>query len=132
MADNQHVSLLHYAQILLFFGNFELLEKMIICKDVSLLRLMKQMKIFGKPVLNLKRNKMECALCKVGTTEKGMVIITLERHGAIVLIKDVPAEVCTNCGHYCLSEEITRIVMEKGNTAIENGAELEVFKLHVA
>ncbi len=75
---------------------------------------------------------MGCALCKVGTTEKGKVTITLERDGAIVLIKDVPAEVCANCGHYYLSEEITRLVMEKGNTAIENGAELEVFKLQVA
>lgn len=75
---------------------------------------------------------MECTLCKVGTTESGKVTITLEREGAIVLIKDVPAEVCTNCGHYYLSEEITRLVMEKGNTAIENGAELEVFKLQVA
>ena len=75
---------------------------------------------------------MECALCKVGATEKGKVTVTLERDGAIVLIKDVPAEICTNCGHYYLSEEITRLVIEKGNTAIENGAELEVFKLQVA
>jgi YgiT-type zinc finger domain-containing protein len=75
---------------------------------------------------------MECSLCKIGVTEKGKITITLERGGAIVLIKDVPAEVCTNCGHYYLSEEITRIVMEKGNTAIENGAEREVFKLQVA
>ena len=75
---------------------------------------------------------MECALCKVGATEKGKVTIKLERDGAIVLIKDVPAEICTNCGHYYLSEEITRLVMEKGNTDIENGAELEVFKLQVA
>ena len=75
---------------------------------------------------------MECALCKVGTTENGKVTITLERDGAIVLIKDVPAEVCTNCGHYYLSEKITRIVMDKGNEAIKSGAELEVFKLQVA
>ena len=50
---------------------------------------------------------MECALCKVGATEKGKVTIKLERDGAIVLIKDVPAEICTNWGHYYLSEEIT-------------------------
>jgi YgiT-type zinc finger domain-containing protein len=75
---------------------------------------------------------MECALCKVGTTEKGKVTITLERDGAIVLIKDVPAEICTNCRHYYLSEEITRLVMDKGNEAVANGAELEVFSLKVA
>ena len=75
---------------------------------------------------------MECILCKVGTTKKGKVTITLERNGSIVLIKDVPAEVCTNCGHYYLSEEIARLVIEKGNIAIESGAELEIFKLQVA
>ena len=75
---------------------------------------------------------MECALCKVGTTEKGRVTVTLERNGAIVLIKDVPAEVCTNCGHYYLSEETPRAIMQTGNDAIEKGAELEVVKLKVA
>jgi len=75
---------------------------------------------------------MECTLCHIGTTEKGKVTVTLERGGAIVLIKDVPAEVCTNCGHYYLSEEITRLVIDKGNEAIASGAELEVLKLQVA
>lgn len=75
---------------------------------------------------------MECSLCKVGKTEKGKVTVTLERNGAIVLIKEVPAEVCTNCGHYYLSEEITRTIMQKGNEAIEKGAELEVVTLKVA
>ncbi|WP_431213848.1 type II toxin-antitoxin system MqsA family antitoxin [Puia sp. P3] len=75
---------------------------------------------------------MECALCKVGTTEKGTVTVTLERNGSIVLIKNVPAEVCTNCGHYYLSEDTTRAIMQTGNDAIEKGAELEVVKLKVA
>jgi YgiT-type zinc finger domain-containing protein len=75
---------------------------------------------------------MKCTLCQVGATEKGKATVTLERDGAIVLIKDVPAEVCTNCGHYYLSEEITRLVMKKGNEAIASGAELEVFKLQIA
>ncbi|OJW58393.1 MAG: hypothetical protein BGO55_24165 [Sphingobacteriales bacterium 50-39] len=75
---------------------------------------------------------MDCVLCKAGTTEKGTITVTLERDGAIVLIKNVPAEVCANCGHYYLSEEITRIIMQTGNEAIEKGAELEVVKLKVA
>ena len=75
---------------------------------------------------------MECALCKVGTTAKGTVTVTLERNGAIVLIKEVPAEICTNCGHYYLTEETTRAIMQTGNDAIEKGAELEVVKLKVA
>jgi YgiT-type zinc finger domain-containing protein len=93
---------------------------------------MNRMKLPGKLILKQKKNSMECALCKVGKTEKGTVTITLEKNHAIVLIKDVPAEICTNCGHYYLSEEITRIVMAKGNEAVENGAELEIFSLKVA
>ena len=75
---------------------------------------------------------MKCALCKVGTTKKGSVTVTLERNGAIILIKNVPAEVCTNCGHYYLSEETARAIIKTGNDAIEKGAELEVVKLKVA
>lgn len=75
---------------------------------------------------------MDCALCKVGTTEKGFVTVTLEKGGSIILIKDVPAEVCSNCGHYYLSEEITEEVLKKGKEAVDKGAELEVIKLKVA
>ncbi|MEX2565924.1 MAG: type II toxin-antitoxin system MqsA family antitoxin [Cyclobacteriaceae bacterium] len=75
---------------------------------------------------------MECTLCKTGTTEKGHVTVTLEKGETIVLIKKVPAEVCTNCGHYYLSAEMTQLVLEKGKLANEKGAELEVVKLQVA
>lgn len=75
---------------------------------------------------------MECTLCKNGTTEKGLVTVTLEKGGTIVLIKQVPAEVCTNCGHYYLSSEMTKLVLQKGKDAYNKGAELEVVKLQVA
>jgi YgiT-type zinc finger domain-containing protein len=75
---------------------------------------------------------MDCDLCKVGTTEKGFVTVTLEKGSSIIVIKDVPAEVCTNCGHYYLSEEITEEVLKKGKEAVDKGAELEVIKLKVA
>ncbi|MFC4875033.1 type II toxin-antitoxin system MqsA family antitoxin [Negadavirga shengliensis] len=75
---------------------------------------------------------MECTLCKNGSTEKGHVTVTLEKGETIVLIKNVPAEVCTDCGHYYLSSEMTKLVLEKGNEAYKKGAELEVVKLQVA
>lgn len=75
---------------------------------------------------------MECTFCKNGTTEKGHATVTLEKGETIVLIKNVPAEVCTNCGHYYLSSEMTQLVLEKGKEAYDKGAELEVVKLQVA
>jgi YgiT-type zinc finger domain-containing protein len=75
---------------------------------------------------------MECSLCKSGNTNPGHVTVTLEKGSTIVLIKDVPAEICENCGHYYLSTEITKIVLETGQEAVKKGAELEVVKLQVA
>lgn len=75
---------------------------------------------------------MECSLCKNGTTEKGYATVTLEKGETIVLIKNVPAEVCPNCGHYYLSSEMTQLVLEKGKEAYKKGTELEVVKLQVA
>ena len=75
---------------------------------------------------------MECTLCKNGSTEKGHVTVKLERGGTIVLIKNVPADVCGNCGHYYLSTEMTNLVLKKGKEAYDKGTELEVLKLEVA
>ncbi|MCA6380664.1 MAG: type II toxin-antitoxin system MqsA family antitoxin [Cytophagales bacterium] len=75
---------------------------------------------------------MNCVLCHNGATEKGLVTVTLEKNQTIVLIKNVPAEVCTNCGHYYLSDEMTKVVLQKGGDAITKGAELEVVNLKVA
>ncbi len=75
---------------------------------------------------------MNCSLCHNGVTEKGVVTVTLEKNSTIILIKNVPAEVCTNCGHYYLSEEMTKEVLKKGKEAMSKGAELEVVNLKVA
>ncbi|MBD3630644.1 type II toxin-antitoxin system MqsA family antitoxin [Cyclobacterium sp.] len=75
---------------------------------------------------------MECSLCKNGTTEKGYVTVTLEKGETIVLIKSVPAEVCTNCGHSFLPDKTTQLVLNKGKEAYSKGTELEVVKLQVA
>lgn len=72
---------------------------------------------------------MECTLCRNGTTKKGVVTVSLERGGTIVLIKNVPADVCSNCGHYYLSEEMAADVLKRGNEAISKGVELEIVNL---
>lgn len=75
---------------------------------------------------------MNCALCHHGETKPGFVTVTLEKNEAIILIKNVPAEICSNCGHYYLTEAMTREVLTKGNEAISKGAELEIVNLKVA
>jgi len=45
-----------------------------------------------------------------------------------VVIKDVPAEICENCGEYYLTEEMTAKVMEMAEGAVRHNAEIEVLR----
>jgi hypothetical protein len=44
------------------------------------------------------------------------------------VIKLVPAEICDTCGEYYLSEETTRRVLALAETAVAQGAEIEVLR----
>jgi YgiT-type zinc finger domain-containing protein len=69
---------------------------------------------------------MNCVICKQGQTQAGLVTVTLERDGAIVVFKRVPAEVCENCGEYYLTDEVTGELLERAEEAITSGAEVEI------
>jgi YgiT-type zinc finger domain-containing protein len=69
---------------------------------------------------------MQCVICKQGETELGLATVALERGGAMVVIKGVPAEICTNCGEYYLDESMTERVLLMAERAVAEGAEIEV------
>lgn len=71
---------------------------------------------------------MDCVICKHGTTRPGNVTVTLERDGCAIILRNVPADVCDNCGEYYLSEEITGQVLSKAEAAIQSGAEVEILR----
>lgn len=71
---------------------------------------------------------MKCVLCRHGETHPGEAIVTLQREETIVVVKEVPAEICENCGEYYLSQEVTEQVMERAAKAVRNGAEVEILR----
>ena len=71
---------------------------------------------------------MKCTICKQGETQPGKTTVVLERGKTTVLIKDVPAEICENCGEYYLTEEMTAKVMEMAEEAVRRNAEIEVLR----
>ena len=71
---------------------------------------------------------MKCVICKQGLTNDGMTTVTLGRGYTTVVIKDVPAEICENCGEYYLSEEVTEKVQRMAEQAVRHGAEIEVLR----
>lgn len=71
---------------------------------------------------------MKCVICKHGSTQPGTVTVTLERGNTVVVIRDVPAEVCTECEEYYLDSKTTREVMALADTAVERHAEVEILR----
>ena len=75
---------------------------------------------------------MNCIICEIGLTQPEHVTVTLERDGAIVLVKDVPANVCQNCGERYFDSAITNQLLALAERAFGQGAELEVVRLPMA
>jgi YgiT-type zinc finger domain-containing protein len=74
---------------------------------------------------------MECVICKNGNTSLGKVTVTLERSGSIIAIKEVPAQVCQNCGEYFLDVEMTKEVLKRAEQAVKKGVEIEVIRMDI-
>jgi YgiT-type zinc finger domain-containing protein len=71
---------------------------------------------------------MRCVICKTGEVQPGYATVTLQRGGTTVVIKDVPAEVCDNCGEYYLSEDMSARVLALAEEAVSKGAEVEIVR----
>lgn len=71
---------------------------------------------------------MTCLFCKQGETHPGHTTVVLQRAETVVILKEVPADLCDNCGEYYLAESVTGEVLERAERAIENGAEVEILR----
>ena len=71
---------------------------------------------------------MKCVICKHGETELSTTTMTLERGGAVVAFKEVPAQVCTNCGEAYVDEEISVKLLSMAEQSVRDGIEIGVRK----
>lgn len=71
---------------------------------------------------------MQCVFCKTGETEPGTTTITLDRAKSIVVIREVPADVCRQCGEAYLSTEVAQNVSGRADDAARKGVEVEIVR----
>jgi len=69
---------------------------------------------------------MKCVICKKGETRAGKTSVTLERDGATLVFKGVPASVCANCGEEYVDGEITARLLKSAEEAARSGIEVEI------
>jgi YgiT-type zinc finger domain-containing protein len=71
---------------------------------------------------------MRCLVCKQGERKLGKVTVTLQRGDTTVVIKEVPAEICENCGEYYLDEQVTEQVLSMAEQAARKNVEVEIIR----
>ena len=69
---------------------------------------------------------MKCMVCKKGETKVGKSTITLEKDGATLVFKGVPASVCANCGEEYVDGEITARLLKSAEDAARLGVQVEI------
>ncbi len=71
---------------------------------------------------------MKCVICKHGETLPGKTTVTFHRGDTIVIIKEVPAHICDNCGEYYLDEDTTDRILLMAEGAVKKNAEVEILR----
>jgi YgiT-type zinc finger domain-containing protein len=61
---------------------------------------------------------MKCLVCKHDRFKQGTTMLPIERGNAILLITDIPARVCENCGETYLDEDIAQGVQDLANETL--------------
>ena len=69
---------------------------------------------------------MKCVICKHGETREGTTTVTFDRDGMTLVVKDVPARICTNCGEDYVDEQVTREILAIAERMAKSGALVDV------
>ncbi len=69
---------------------------------------------------------MKCFMCK-GELENKLTNFLLDLGTCIIIVKNVPSQVCTQCGEVSYSDEVARNLEKIVNSTRSNSAEIAIF-----
>jgi YgiT-type zinc finger domain-containing protein len=69
---------------------------------------------------------MKCVICKQGETRPGKATVTLERNGMTLVVKNVPARICANCGEEYVDEGTTSLPLKAAEEAARAGVQVDI------
>ncbi|MGA2912966.1 MAG: type II toxin-antitoxin system MqsA family antitoxin [Methanoregula sp.] len=69
---------------------------------------------------------MKCVICKNGATKEGKTTVTFDRDGLTLVVKDVPAQVCSNCGEDYVDEHVAHEILTIAERMAKSGAQVDV------
>jgi len=69
---------------------------------------------------------MICVVCRQAETEPGTTVVTLTRSNLTLVVRNVPARVCPNCGEAYVDEEAAGEVLAIAEHLAQTGAQVDV------
>jgi len=71
---------------------------------------------------------MICLMCRTGETAPGTVTDSFRKGDTLVIVKDIPAQVCTQCGEPYLDGEVAEVIEKLVEDAVRSGAEVQILR----
>lgn len=78
------------------------------------------------------KNNMKCTICKNGETEMKTTSISVNRGDSFFIYKNVPAEVCTNCGEQFFDESVATNILNSASESAKKGTILDIKEYRAA
>ena len=71
---------------------------------------------------------MKCVMCKGGELASGKTTVKVQRGETLVIIKDVPADVCRDCGEAYLDSNVALKIEKQVEEAVARHTEIEILR----
>jgi YgiT-type zinc finger domain-containing protein len=75
---------------------------------------------------------VKCVICQYGETEPGTTTVALTRDETTVVIRDVPALICTTCGEEYVDAVTGARLSQIAERAVEEGVQVDVRRYQAA
>ena len=68
---------------------------------------------------------MTCVICKNKKMTRGTTVLPIERRKAVLLVTDIPARICANCGEPYIDEKVAKEVEALANEELDGRVSLK-------
>ena len=71
---------------------------------------------------------MKCPICRFGEMKDGFTQVVLTRGNSTVIFRNVPAQICDDCGEYYLDEETAKDIYNRAEYCFTSGQEVAIIE----
>ena len=75
---------------------------------------------------------MKCVICKNGDVETKTATFTVDKDGHALILRNVPARVCRQCGEPYFNAEVTSRILQQAEKARMSGIDVAILHYQAA